>query len=358
MTTSRRAFMASLAASLAVPRLSWADAGSPAYLAAAREPDGGYALFGLSATGQDLFRVPLPGRGHAGAAHPDRPEAVAFARRPGTFGLVIDCVSGQVDKVLQSPPGRHFMGHGTFLAGGDILVTPENEYETPSGVLGLWSRRQGYRRIGEIPTHGIGPHEVLQISENVLVVANGGIRTHPAQGRDKLNLPTMRPSLAYVDLDGRLLDQVVLAPELHHNSIRHLSLGQGGQVAFAMQWEGDVMESVPLLGLHRLGQGAPLLAQADLAEQLAMKGYAGSVAFSGDGRRVAITSPRGGRLHVFDAAGGFLESHRRGDICGLARAPGGFFATDGQGGVWQAGRGGFVPQAGADRNWDNHVVAL
>ena len=38
----RRAFLASLAAATAVPRLSWADAGSPAYLAAAQEPSGGW----------------------------------------------------------------------------------------------------------------------------------------------------------------------------------------------------------------------------------------------------------------------------------------------------------------------------
>ena len=93
---TRRGFLAGLFAASALPRLSWADAGDPCYLAAAKERDGGYALFGLDGQGRDLFRIALPDRGHAAAAHPVAPEAVAFARRPGTFALVIDCVTGAV----------------------------------------------------------------------------------------------------------------------------------------------------------------------------------------------------------------------------------------------------------------------
>ena len=91
--TSRRAFLAGLVA-VAAPKPSWADAGSPRWLACAREANGTYALFGIAEDGADTFRLPLPARGHAGAAHPTRPEAVAFARRPGAFALVLDCGSG------------------------------------------------------------------------------------------------------------------------------------------------------------------------------------------------------------------------------------------------------------------------
>lgn len=356
----RRAFLAAMAASALTPRLSWADAGSPAYLAFAKEADGQHALFGIDILGQDVFRVPMPGRGHAGAAHPVAPEAVGFARRPGTFARVIDCARGEVLHELHSPEGRHFMGHGTFLQGGDILATLENDYLTTRGKIGLWSRSQGYKRVGEIETHGIGPHEAIQMPDGTLVVANGGIQTDPRveDGRGKLNLPTMRPSLAYISPEGDLLEQVVLDPDLHLNSIRHLALAGDGTVAFAMQWEGDVMDAPPLLGLHRRGWGAARLAEADLGEQLAMQAYAGSVALSGDGQFFGITSPRGGRLHIFDRQGQFVTAHHRPDICGLAPGPEGFLATDGLGGVWHATATEFQPFAHAARAWDNHIVTL
>ncbi len=353
---SRRAFLAGLAAT-AVPRLSWADAGNPAYLAAARAPSGAYALFGLTREGQDIFRIPLPDRGHAAAAHPQLPEAVAFARRPGRFALVIDCLTGQLRQRLDAPAGRHFYGHGAFLDDGRILATSENEIDSGQGVIGLWARDAGYARIGEFASGGIGPHEIKALPGDVLVVANGGIRTHPDHGRDKLNLETMRPNLAYLSAHGEMLEQVELAPELWQNSIRHLAVAPDGQVGFAMQWQGAPEDGVPLLGLHRRG-AAPVLAEAGLAEQIAMQGYAGSGAFSGDGQQVAITSPRGGRLHVFDSEGGFLASHRRADICGLAAAPAGLLATDGLGGVLAGSGDGLRPLAKAERAWDNHLVPI
>ena len=87
---TRRGFLAGLLATGALPRLGWAEVGHPAYLAAAKTADGGFALHGLSGRGVSLFHLALPSRGHAATAHPTRAEAVAFARRPGTFALVID----------------------------------------------------------------------------------------------------------------------------------------------------------------------------------------------------------------------------------------------------------------------------
>lgn len=355
---SRRGFLATLLAAGGLPALSWADAGSPAYVAAARDPDGSFALFGLTAAGVETFRVPLPDRGHAAAAHPTLPEAVAFARRPGTYMLVLDCVSGRVINHLQAPDGHHFYGHGAFVAGGDILCTTENHVETGQGHIGLWSRPDGYRRIGGFPSQGIGPHELKRIPDtDLLAIANGGIRTDPGQGREKLNIPTMQPNLAYADADRGVFDRVELAPELHKNSIRHLDITADGLVAFAMQWQGDLAEAPPLLGLHRRGQPVRLLS-ADFAEQMMMQGYAGSVAFCGDGSQVAITSPVGGRVHRFAVSGAFLGVMRRADICGVATAADGFFTTDGQGGIQHISGDNITPLHVAKRAWDNHVVAL
>ncbi|AJE47754.1 DUF1513 domain-containing protein [Celeribacter indicus] len=357
--TDRRTFLKAAFATAFVPRLSWADAGSPAYLGAARDASGDYALYGLDAAAQIVFRVPLPARGHAAAAHPAKPEAVAFARRPGTFALVVNCATGDVTHRLDAPEGRHFMGHGLFVNGGDLLLTPENHYAAKRGILGLWDRTKGYARIGEVPTHGIGPHDVKQLSDGTLVVANGGIFTHPeiGAGREKLNLDGMKPSLAYLTSGYTLVEKVALAPELHRNSIRHLSVGPGDQIAFAMQWEGDETEVVPLLGLHRRGE-APVLAQAELGEQFAMRGYAGSVAHSGDGTEVAITSPRGGRLHRFAPDGRFLGAVQRGDICGLAPCAAGYLGSDGFGALVELRETMRPLNAVPGLAWDNHLVAL
>jgi hypothetical protein len=356
--TTRRAFLATLLAAGAAPRLGWADVGQPAYLGAARETDGGFALFGIDAGGADLFRIPLPGRGHAGAAHPTRAEAVAFARRPGRFGLVIDCGTGAVTTRLTPPEGMNFNGHGVFSPDGAVLFTSEQRGDTSAGRIGLWDVRAGYLRMGDVDSGGIGPHDLrLMPDGRRLVVANGGIATNP-ETREKLNIATMRPSLAYLDLEGALQEQLDPLPELEQNSIRHLALRADGTVAVAMQWEGETGFAPPLVALHRPGAPGLVPLSAPLADEMAMQGYAGSIAFSGDGREVAITSPRGGRIHRFDAEGGFLGHVTRADVCGLAPLGAGMVASDGHGGLIAVTKGEARALSHHARNWDNHLVAL
>ncbi|KMK65217.1 DUF1513 domain-containing protein [Puniceibacterium sp. IMCC21224] len=355
--TTRRRFLTSLLAASAIPTLTWADAGSPDWLAAAREPDGGFALFGMTDAGEERFRIPLPGRGHAATAHPERPEAVAFARRPGTFALVLDCVTGEVLRRLDTPAGHHFYGHGCFSRDGSVLYTTENHIESGEGRIGLWDRSAGYARIGAVASGGIGPHELRRLpGRDDLVIANGGILTHPDHGRDKLNIDTMQPNLGYLSMDGTLLDTLTLDAELNQNSIRHLALRADGLVAFAMQWEGTQGAALPLVGLHRRGAD-PVLATATEAEQLSTKGYAGSIAFDASGAQVAITAPRGGKVHVFDAEGQFVQAHVRPDVCGIGPSGAGFVVTDGFGGVGRI-LDSFTATKSLDRAWDNHLVAL
>lgn len=355
--TTRRAFLASLLATGVAPRAGWAEAGNPAYLAAARERDGSFGLYGLDRNGTATFQVPLPARGHAGAGHPHRAEAVAFARRPGSFALVIDCVGGAVLHRLAPPSGRQFNGHGVFARDGETLFTSEQASETSEGVIGVWDAGAGYARIGEMPSYGIGPHDLrLMPDGETLVIANGGIATDPTD-RAKLNLATMQPNLTYLDRSGAMRDQITLEPELRMNSIRHLAVRADGLVGFAMQWEGDPGVGLPLLGLHAIG-GAVVLSSAPQADELAMQGYAGSVSFSGDGRELAITSPRGGRVHRFSDEGDFLGAMSRSDVCGLAPLSGGYLASDGLGGLILLEPGGPAVLSRRDCAWDNHIVAL
>ncbi|MEE4120313.1 MAG: DUF1513 domain-containing protein [Paracoccaceae bacterium] len=106
---------------------------------------------------------------------------------------------------------------------------------------------------------------------------------------------------------------------------------------------------------HFYGHGA--VSADGIAAQLAMKGYAGSVTFSGNENRVAITSPRGGQAHLFDAeTGAFVAAHAAPDICGVASAPEGVLATTGTG--RRLPLGGEGPAARHPVAWDNHLVAL
>ena len=353
--TSRRGFLGGLLTTGLLPSVSWAETGNPAFLSAARLPSGGYALFGLSDKGDVVFGIPLPGRGHAAAAHPAQALAVAFARRPGRFAMVINCKSGQLVSRLEAPEGRHFYGHGVYSGDGAILFTTENDFDTARGMIGLWDATSNYRRIGEYPSGGVGPHDVrLMPDGDMLVVANGGIETHPDTGRTKLNLAEMRPNLSYLSRDGSLLETVEPPREWRRNSIRHLAVRSDGRVAIACQWQGEVTETPPLLATHQ--RGGPL-AFHDTGRGLERKirAYAGSVAFSSDETEMAVTGPRGGMALVFGDDGQLRRQLTQDDICGVAPGITDFVFTTGTGRVLI---GAAQEWRVHDCQWDNHLVPI
>ncbi len=353
----RRAFLSGLLAAGMVARPSWADAGSPVFLSAAAVPDGGYLLCGITANFDVVFRIPLPGRGHAAAAHPTRPEAVAFARRPGTFPMVIDCATGQRKATLSAPEGRHFYGHGTFSADGSRLYTTENDFAAGRGRIGIWDAHQGYLRIGETDSGGIGPHDIARLpGSETLVIANGGIDTHPDSGRTKLNIPTMRPNLAYLE-ESELVETATLPKPWNKNSIRHLAVSATGKVAFGMQWQGDG-PAPALIGLHQRGQ-APHVVHVEGEDIHAMRGYIGSIAFADQGKTIAATSPRGGILQFFDAhRRTLIRTAQIEDVCGVASHDGGLTATSGTGRILQPSVSNKWSTHHRNLRWDNHLIAV
>ena len=356
-TKGRRQFLGGLLAAGLMPASTWADAGSPAFLSAAAKPDGRFVLCGIGADLNIRFERPLPARGHAAAAHPTRPEAVAFARRPGTFAVVIDCVTGGQKAMLSAPMGRHFYGHGAFSSDGGLLYTTENDYEAGRGRIGVWDAQHGYQRIDEWDSGGIGPHDIKRLPDtDILVVANGGIDTHPDMGRTKLNIPTMAPNLAFVE-NGEVIDVATLPDELHKNSIRHLAVGPEGQTAFGMQWQGDGQVAA-LVGTHLRGEQIALM-QASEDRMRPMGGYVGSIAYSRDGATVAVTSPRGGLLQLYDVGSQRLaEEVFIPDVSGVTVLDDSFVISSGKGQMVQVGGLATMKPASSNLAWDNHLIGI
>ena len=359
-----------LAGSLLLPTPLYAEdakRGARLYLSARAYAGGNYRVSGFAADGSGIFDLPLPGRGHSFAVRPGGRSAVHFARRPGCFALVLDLARSVIERKFDTLPNRHFYGHGVFSHDGRLLYASENDFDGERGVIGVYDAARGYTRVGELPSHGIGPHEIALLSDgDTLVVANGGIATHPDLPRVKLNLPTMVPSLCHIDRQsGTLLRELRLDSALYRLSIRHLAVGPADTVAVALQYEGPSHHLVPLVGLQRNGGGLHLL-QGPRAVLRAMKNYCGSVCFDPSGQAIAVSAPRGGLVTFWDVdAGHHLSSARVSDGCGVAPGarPGEFLASSGRGGmvVIDTRSGATQPLAVDDLEsalWDNHLVAV
>jgi len=374
MSMDRRRAMALLGgvSLVGLPRLAIAGgrSGRELYLGANAAEDGQYRVAGITPDGAKAFEMILHGRAHGFAARPGRREAVAFARRPGTFAIVFDPANGARRARLASPRGWHFYGHGAFSADGRYLYSAENDYDGERGVIGIWDAAESYRRAGEWPSHGIGPHELLLSPDGrALIVANGGILTHPETGRRQLNIGTMAPSLAYIDpADGSLLARHGFENPRHRLlSIRHLAVNAAGVVCIGLQDHGARGETMPLVAFHGPGEARLDLRTVPHPLGRRLRGYMGAVAMDPAGRYAAVSAPRGNAITFWDVGRReFLSAVVLRDGCGVAPAAGGhggFLATSGAGGALLAdpGAGSTAPVGGAfvtRRRWDNHLLTL
>jgi hypothetical protein len=352
----RRSFLKAGAAgafSLFVPISGRADA-RPAYVAARRESDGSFAAVVIDEAGELLFKESLDGRGHDIALSPDRRLAVFFARRPGRFALVVDLERRARRLAFTPPPGHHFYGHGFFSPDGKLLFATENGAADETGALGIYDVAAGFVRVGAWSTHGIGPHEALLLPDKrTVVIANGGMQTDLNDERLVLNLATMEPSLAYVDLvTGELVDRVALGPDLHQVSLRHMGIDAEGAVWIGGQYQGPPTDEVPLVARHKRG-GELVALSAPPKVYGSLRQYVGSVSANADGSLIATTSPRGGVVIEWDAKSGNVVSERKlDDVCGVAPEGSGFLVSDGLGGLYEEeGLLTSYPQTA----WDNHL---
>lgn len=357
---SRRAFLRAAGAGFTASLLpSRAEALGRAELVLAssiEKPGGGYGAVLLSETGTLLSTVDLPDRGHDVTFSPSDGRGVVFARQPGTFAVVFDPSGNMPPETLTSAEGRHFFGHGAFSPDGRLLYATENDFDNARGVVGIFGVAGGFARIGEFDTYGVGAHEMLLTPDaTTLVVANGGIETHPDYGRTEINLATMDPSLSFIDArSGALIGQLRLAADLHQLSIRHMAFDAAGRVWFGCQFRGDPERYPQLLGCATRDGDIRLIALPEDA-LLDLRNYVGAVAASRDGSLIAISSPQGNTILAIDVASeAVVAAVGLDNGCGLVGDGPGFLASSGEGqliGLAGAGSAG----GNFSFRFDNHL---
>ena len=294
MTLSRRKFLASAAVSLAGVGLGARflfERRRGVMLSAFENARGDQYVGGLSLPDRRVFGARVPMRAHGCAIDPRDPQRVVFfARRPGEQAFELSLGSMQLRTAFTTPPGRHLAGHGVFSADGEHLYTPEHDYENARGVIAVRDART-FRALAELDTHGLDPHEIAFLPDRrSLLVANGGILTHPKSYRRKLNIATMDPSLCVLDArTGACLDQQRL-PD-HLLSIRHLALTVDGTAVAGLQYEGPREQAPALAALYRNGKLRLLSTPAEELRQL--NGYVASVAISAQCDLIAAACPYG-----------------------------------------------------------------
>jgi len=336
----RRTFLKSSASALtllALPGFAQANAQSRSWLTGFGKADG---TFGAARIEDDFSVTEVLSsslRLHDVLVHPTQTEICAPARRPGDLLWIVD-KNREVYEVA-APEGRHYCGHGAYAPDGGTLFVAENDYDNERGVIGFYDANNGYQRQGDIFSGGIGPHQLkVHPDGKHLVMANGGILTHPDTGRAKLNLDTMQPNLSLIDMKThKIVESVQLPADIHHLSLRHIDVTPLGAVVFGVQDQQRPLGTQPMVGIWTPGR-APRLFATPSGGWSIMNGYVGSIAVDQAGQTAAAAAPRGGVVVFWDIpTGEALGVYSAQDVCGVARThrANGFLVTTGQGDMTQ-----------------------
>lgn len=333
---------------------------APYVLSAMDDSAGTHYLAALDRSGRILFRLPVPERGHGGCRRPLADEVVMFSRRPGRYFQVVDYRQGVIIRQIEAEQDHHFYGHGVFSSDGTTLYATANHYPSGEGWVLVYDAQRDYQLQGRLAVDGIGPHEIrLHPDGQTLVIALGGIKTHPDYDRLKLNLDAMQPALLLVDRSsGRILQRH--EPSHHQLSCRHLDVSREGIVIAGYQFEGPEWETPPLVA--RLDTAQAAFAELTLPSpvQTSLHNYIASVAIDPASQLVALTAPRGNRAVLLDyISGEYLAAQDIADVAGaMAGARQVYMFTSGLGGVYR-GRATRAERIEASNlRWDNHLTLV
>ncbi|CAN7425610.1 DUF1513 domain-containing protein [Polaromonas sp. LjRoot131] len=342
-TLQRRQWLALAAAGVGAwlkPALA-ATTAQPLQLAAAWEAVHGYQVGVLAYRGAALqvsAALDVPTRAHGVWAERGG-TLLAVARRPGDWLLRWQPEGEGGAKAIAwawAEPDRAFNGHVIAGSGGKTLYTTETNLETGQGLVGLRDAAT-LEKMGEWPTHGMDPHELLLDGDGSLVVANGGIPALPETGRLKIHMDRMDASLVRLDTrSGALQGQWRLADK--RLSLRHMAWGRapaaGGPrvLGIALQAEHDDIAAKTAAPVLALFDGQKLQTCAAGAGQV-LAGYGGDIAWAAGG--FAVGCPRANGVAVWQSDGHWTGFFPLQEACAVASA-----ATAGEADttLWAGGR--------------------
>lgn len=271
----------------------------------------GFGVVGIDSERQLVWQTTMPARVHDIVVQPicitqhhaipndQKRDVVVMGRRPSENFWVLDTATGQVRFAIQAAVDRHFYGHACYSLDGKLLYVTENDTVSLAGKIGVYDANDGYKKVVEFDSYGIGPHELIMYPDGeTLVVANGGIKTEQAS-REELNIDTMRPSLVYLNRhNGMLLEQIT--PEHNQMSIRHLAMHDNGTVMIGIQFQGERHINVPLVLTHNRGDADFTALTMPNNQWQRFHQYIASVVVDSSRNLLCVTTPMGGCAAIYD----------------------------------------------------------
>ena len=137
------------------------------------------AVFSLD--GEMLFATPCRIAATTSRFARSRPTSSSSRAGPAIGRPLSTAVRARSSRVVTSPNGRHFYGHGVFTPDGNLLYATENlDRHAAKACWASMTRKQATAASARCRASESARHDIALLPDrHRMVVANGGIRTNP-----------------------------------------------------------------------------------------------------------------------------------------------------------------------------------
>lgn len=278
-----------------------------------------------------LSFIETPFLGHSIVKNPlDPNKFVMIAQRPGTKACEVSLKERKILNIFPSIAQGSFYGHGVYTKDGKYFLCTENKDKSENGQGTITIRDgQTFKIIGNIPSFGIGPHDMALVNDgSILVIANGGLEPmppdHPLNKTYKTATNnknfTMDSSLVFIELQSNKLMEKFPIP-YSDVSLRHLSVNAEGDLIGALKYYGNYKKTeqrdVPIFATYSSGKKLEFIFEP-LQLKNKTKDLSFGLAINKRTSTMGVTHPEGGMVTFWNlTTKEFLKSYRVMDVQGM-----------------------------------------
>ncbi len=238
---------------------------------------------------QTISDFSVPYEVHLATLFPDQKSILVNSRKPGA-SLLKYSLSGKIIAELKPLDNQHFEGHAIFSSDERYIYATASNYQQGQGKL-LKLNSHDLSLVESYDSGGIGPHELVWQSNNLIAIANTGVLTHPDSGRDILNIDNIQSNVISFNATNNTIEHEWVVPQLGL-SARHLDRMDNGNLIIGCQYKKQDQRPSCIV-FAKKGRELVFADVQDEKLHWDMQGYTASIKSIPKSNQVLISNPRG-----------------------------------------------------------------
>ncbi len=253
--------------------------------------------------------VEIPFRVHACLQNPLKLNRFLSIEKWGAHASEVDFSNLSITKMLQSPPGTQYSGHGFFSAKGDAAFLTVADYNSGKGYLTGYDTRD-YKQISHDQITVGSLHDCYHQEDGTLLVISDGLKF--LQDMSELSSQRLEPgAIIRMNLsNNHIMDRYDISDA--DQALGHLKVTKQGNIFVLSTPTGDNKSRKGNIYFMKAGEKKLSKVALPMDVYQGLKGEFLSIALDEERHVAAVTNPHGRTVVLIDTLKGEYIQHIKG----------------------------------------------